>query len=170
MNPEVASRPGSIQGAGLAGWLILCFSAAAVGAFASSSAGPFYGEIVRPAWAPPGWVFGPVWTVLYLTMGVAVWLVWREPAARGPKATAIAVFLAQLVANALWSWLFFAWRKGGLAFADIVILWLLIVCTVLAFWRIKPVAGLLLVPYLLWVSFASVLNWTLWRTNPDLLG
>ena len=168
------------QALGFAAWLLLCFGAGAVGAIASANAGTFFGQLVRPSWAPPGWLFGPVWSMLYLMMAVAAWLVWREPLAHshhdnsgnpGNPAIrgALALFLAQLAVNALWSWLFFAWRLGAWAFADIVLMWLLIVCTIVAFWRIKPLAGMLLLPYLAWVSFAGALNVWLWRANPALL-
>lgn len=158
-----------MQVAGLAGWLLVSFIAAAIGAAASVQAGAFYGELVRPAWAPPANVFGPVWTVLYALMGIAAWLVWRVGGFRGPGA-ALGLFLAQLAVNALWSWLFFGWQRGALAFADIVLLWGLVAATVVAFWRIRPLAGALLVPYLLWVSFAAALNFAVWRLNPQLLG
>lgn len=153
----------------LLGWIVLCFAVAAVGAVASVDAGAFYAELVRPAWAPPAWLFGPVWTLLYAAMAVAAWLVWRCPANEGRRA-ALSLFVAQLALNALWSWLFFAWRLGAWAFVEVVLLWLVITATLVAFLRLRTLAGALLVPYLAWVTFASVLNWVLWRTNPDLLG
>lgn len=162
------------QAVGLAVSLLVCFATSAVGALASVNAGSFYAGLARPAWAPPGWLFGPVWTVLFLFMAIAVWLVWRspQPAAgqRAAKRVGIALFASQLAANALWSWLFFGWRLGAMAFAEVLVLWLLIACTLLAFWRISRPAGWLMLPYLLWVTFASVLNWALWRGNPALLG
>jgi tryptophan-rich sensory protein len=109
-----------------------------------------------------------VWTVLYLTMAVAAWLVWRRHGFRGAR-PALVLFVVQLVFNALWSWLFFAWHSGAGALADIALMWVLIVATIVAFWRLHRGAALLLVPYLAWVSFAAVLNWTLWRSNPTLL-
>ena len=124
---------------------------------------------VRPEWAPPPQWFGPVWTLLYALIGIAAWLVWRVGGFRA-AASALALFLVQLAVNALWSWLFFGWHLGALAFADIVLLWLLILATLIAFWRIRPLAGVLLVPYLLWVSFATALNYATWRLNPQLLG
>ena len=154
---------------GLVVWLIVCFVAAAIGGAASIQAGPFYAQLVRPAWAPPSWIFGPVWTVLYALMGIAAWLVWRVSDSRAVR-SAIALFLLQLMLNALWSWLFFRWHQGALAFADILVLWTLIVATSVAFWRIKPLAGALLVPYLLWVSFASALNYAVWQLNSQVLG
>ena len=142
------------------------FVAAAVGAVASVDAPSFYAQLNKPSWAPPAGVFGPVWTVLYALMGVAAWLVWRSP---GPKRAALTLFGAQLAANALWSWLFFAWHRGALAAVEILVLLALIVAMIVAFCRISRLAALLMVPYLLWVSFASVLTWAVWRSNPTLL-
>lgn len=154
---------------GLIGWVVVSFAASAVGAAASVQARSFYGGLEQPAWAPPPWVFGPVWTVLYGLMAIAAWLVWRAGGFRAQR-VALLFFLAQLALNALWSWLFFAWRLGALAFADILLLWLFIVATLVAFWRVRPLAGALLAPYLLWVSFAAALNHALWQLNPEVLG
>ena len=129
-------------------------------------AASFYAQLSKPWWAPPGEVFGPVWTILYTLMGVAAWLVWRRP---GAKALALGLFGVQLAANSLWSWLFFAWHLGALAAAEVLVLLSLIVATVVGFSRSSALAGLLMVPYLLWVSFASVLTWAVWRSNPGLL-
>ncbi len=101
-------------------------------------------------------------------MGIAAWLVWREQGfhkARG----ALSLFLIQLAANALWTWLFFTWRLGALAFAEILVLWVLISCTIVAFWRVRPIAGALLLPYLAWVTLASALIYSVWKRNPGLL-
>lgn len=157
------------QLAGLAAWLVGSFIAAGIGGAASIQAGPFYAQLVRPEWAPPGSVFGPVWTVLYLLMGIAAWLVWRVGGLRAAR-TALTLFLVQLVLNALWSWLFFGWHLGALAFVDVLLLWASILATLIAFWRVSPLAGALLLPYLAWVSFASVLNYTVWQLNPQMLG
>ena len=154
---------------GLAGWFAITFVAAAIGAAASVNAGTFYTQLALPAWAPPTWVFGPVWTVLYLSIAIAAWLVWRVNGF-GPARTALTLFLAQLVFNSLWSWLFFGWHRGALAFADILLLLALIVVTLVAFFRERTLAGWLLVPYLLWVGFASVLNLAIWQLNPASLG
>lgn len=154
---------------GLAGWLVLSFAASAIGAVASIQAKTFYGQLSQPEWAPPPWVFGPVWTLLYALMGIAAWLVWRSGGFRAQR-HALTLFLVQLAFNALWSWLFFAWRMGAVAFADILLLWLLIAATLVMFWRVRPLAGALLVPYLLWVSFAGALNLSLWQLNPQILG
>ncbi len=102
-------------------------------------------------------------------MGVAAWLVWRARGFAGAR-SALLVFVVQLAANALWTWLFFVWRQGGLAFAEILLLWLLILVTIGLFWRVSRVAAALLLPYLAWVSFASVLTLATWRLNYELLG
>ena len=154
---------------GLVAWLALCFVASGIGAVASIRAVSFYGGLTQPTWAPPAWVFGPMWTLLYAMMAVAAWLVWRAGGFRVHR-TALALFLVQLAVNAVWSWLFFAWHLGAVAFADIVLLWVLIAATIVAFWRVRPLAGALLIPYLLWVSFAGALNWAVWQMNPTILG
>ena len=154
---------------GLFGWFLVSFAASAVGALASIQARSFYGQLAQPAWAPPPWLFGPVWTILYALMAIAAWMVWRSGGFHANR-TALSLFLAQLALNALWSWLFFAWHRGALAFVDIVVLWLLIVATLVAFWRVRPLAGALLIPYLFWVCFASALNYSVWQLNPHVLG
>lgn len=158
----------SRQALGLLAWLLVTFAAAAVGGVASAGAGPFYGQLARPSWAPPAWLFGPAWSVLYLLQGIAAWLVWKARGFRGARA-ALGLFLVQLAANALWTWLFFAWRQGALAFGEILVLWALIVATLAAFRRVRPLAAALLLPYLLWVSFAAALTFAVWRLNPRLL-
>lgn len=160
------SRP--VQIGGFIAWLVVVFIFAGIGALASVEAGTFYSQLERPTWAPPAGVFGPVWTALYALMGIAAWQVWRIAGFTSVR-TALLLFLVQLVINALWSWLFFGWHLGGWAFADVIVLWLLIVATLVAFWQNSRMAGLLLVPYLLWVSFAAVLNYTVWQLNPQLL-
>lgn len=165
MRPKTAHSLSS-QLLGLVGWLLVTFAAAAVGAVASVDAASFYAQLSKPSWAPPAWVFGPVWSGLYALMGIAAWLVWRSP---GSKAVALGLFGAQLAANALWSWLFFAWHRGALAAVEVLVLLVLIVATMVAFWRSSRPAALLLLPYLLWVGFASALTWAVWRANPGLL-
>ena len=154
---------------GLIGWLVMSLATGAVGALATRNAREFYGSLAKPEWAPPGWLFGPVWTTLYLLMAIAAWLVWRRAGWSGATG-ALTLFVAQLVANALWSWIFFAWRRGGFAFADIIVLLALIVATMIGFARVQRVAALLLVPYLGWVLFASALTLSVWRANLDQLG
>ena len=154
---------------GLFGWLAVSFAASAVGAAASIQAKSFYSQLVQPDWAPPPGVFGPMWTVLYALMGIAAWLVWRSGGFRHNRYV-LMLFLLQLSFNALWSWLFFAWHRGALALADVLVLWVLIVATLICFWRVRPLAGALLIPYLLWVSFAFALNYSLWQLNPQIIG
>jgi len=154
---------------GLLSWLMVSFAVSAIGAIASIQAKSFYGQLVQPNWAPPPGVFSPVWTALYAMMGIAVWLVWCSGGFRQNR-YAIMLFLLQLSFNALWSWLFFAWQRGALALADVIVLWILIVATIISFWRVRPLAGALLIPYLLLVSFASALNYSLWQLNPQVLG
>lgn len=149
--------------AGLAGWVVLCFLAPALGAFTGPDG--WYASLHKPSWNPPGWVFGPVWTLLYTMMAVAAWLVWRRGGLRQQR-WPLSLFLAQLVLNAAWTPLFFGLHRPGLALVDIVLLWLALVATITAFRRVHRGAGWLLVPYLAWVSFAAVLNFVLWRMNP----
>lgn len=157
------------QALGLLGWLAASFITGGIGAIASVSAASFYRQLVQPPWAPPAWLFGPVWSVLYVLMGIAAWLVWREHGFKGAS-TALKLFVAQLLANALWTWLFFAWHLGAVSLAEIVMLWLLIASTIVAFWRLHRLAAVLLLPYLAWVSFATALTYSLWRLNPVVLG
>lgn len=161
--------PKNKQIIGFVAWLVASFTAAGIGGAASLQAGPFYTQLVRPGWAPPPDLFGPVWTVLYALMGISAWLIWRVGGFHAAR-TALTLFLVQLAVNALWSWLFFGWHLGALAFVDIVLLWGLVVATLVAFWRINPLAGALLIPYLLWVSFAMALNHSVWQLNPGILG
>jgi tryptophan-rich sensory protein len=155
-------------------FLLICFGAAAFGG--QFTPGEWYAALAKPSWNPPAWAFAPVWTLLYAMMAVAGWLVWRSgerapvrsasEAVQGPsRSLALAVYALQLVLNGAWSWLFFGLHRPGLAFAEIVLLWLAILATVVLFWRRKPLAGALLLPYLAWVGFAAALNFSLWRLN-----
>lgn len=151
---------------GLLGLILLCQGVGAAGAlFTADSIGTWYAGLVKPAFNPPSWVFGPVWTLLYLMMAVACWLVIRAPAEKAGKARALWFFAGQLAANGIWSPLFFGLKNPGLAFADILVLWVLIGVTVAAFLRISKPAALLLIPYWGWVSFAAVLNFSFWQLN-----
>ncbi len=154
---------------GLIAWLGVTFIAAAIGSAASVNAQAFYAELTQPSWAPPGYVFGPVWTVLYTLMGLAAWLVWRVGGFKGAQ-TALILYLVQLFFNALWSWLFFVWNMGLWSFINILLLLALISITAICFRRIKPLAAVLLIPYLFWVIFAAFLNFSLWQLNPLMLG
>jgi len=171
MSANVRGAPRSSrarQTLGLLGWASLSFTAAALGAIATADARAFYAGLAQPSWAPPAWLFGPVWSVLYALMAASAWLVWRDRGFAGAR-TALVLFLVQLSANALWSWLFFAWRQGGLAFAEVVLLCSLIVATIVAFHRISRLAAILLYPYLAWCAFASALTLSIWRLNPGVL-
>ena len=147
---------------GAVGWLVLCFATAGIGAMFPP--GQWYEGLMKPAWNPPNWIFGPVWTVLYAMMAIAAWLVWKR---HGFSAAAfpLAIFIVQLVLNAGWSWLFFGLHRPDVAFFEIIILWIAILATMVLFWRLDRLAGVLLAPYLAWVSFAAVLNFTLWQLN-----
>jgi tryptophan-rich sensory protein len=125
--------------------------------------GDWYASLAKPAWTPPGALFAPVWTALYLAMGIAAWMVWRRGGRS--RAPALALYLVQLALNALWSYLFFGLHRPGLAFLDIALLWAAILSVLFLFWRVKAVAGALILPYLLWVSFAACLNFAIWRLN-----
>lgn len=143
-------------------------AAAVIAAIASARAADFYQELSRPPWAPPGEVFGPAWTVLYVLMAIAAWLVVR--ASGWPRARpAIALYVVQLAFNALWAWLFFRWRLGEAALAEIVVLWTLLLLTLRAFWRVQRLAGVFMLPYLAWVTYAAALTFAVWRRNPGLL-
>ena len=126
--------------------------------------GEWYQSLRRPPLTPPSWLFGPVWTLLYLAIAIAAFLVWRAPE-RSSVGLGLGLWAAQLVLNALWSYLFFGLHRPDLAFADIVALWLVILATTVGFWRVSTVAGVLLLPYLAWVAFAAALNLQLWRLN-----
>jgi benzodiazapine receptor len=157
------SQAGTISWIGFAFWLGICFLAALVGSHFQP--GKWYEGLIKPALTPPGWVFALVWTLLYTMMGVAAWLVWKRHgyvAASG----SLWLFLFQLGLNTLWSYLFFGLQNPGLAFLDIVALWLAILATIISFFRHYRLAGQLLLPYLVWVSFALYLNLQFWRLNP----
>ena len=143
----------------LGGFLLACFVAASSGAVFGP--GEWYARLRKPSWNPPNWLFAPAWTVLYVLMAVAAWLVWVR-VGFGP---AIWLWVAQLLLNGAWSWLFFGRRRPDLAFYELVAMWLAIVATTIAFGAVRTDAALLMLPYIAWVSFAGVLNLTLWRLN-----
>lgn len=147
---------------GLGAWLVVCYGVAAVAGLFTP--GAWYDHLAKPDWTPPGWLFGPVWTVLYGMMAVAAWLVWKEKGLRGAQ-PALGIFGFQLALNLIWSWLFFGLQEVGLALVEIVALWMAILLTATAFWRENRAAGVLLIPYLLWVGFAVALNFRIWRLN-----
>ncbi len=134
------------------------------GLFTTQAIPDWYVTLAKPEWTPPNWLFGPVWIVLYALMGVAAFLVWKKRNVK-PVRMALGVFAAQLALNLAWSLIFFGWRNPGLAFAEIVVLWLAIVWTAAAFYKVSKPAAWLLFPYLLWVSFAACLNYVIWMLN-----
>jgi benzodiazapine receptor len=133
--------------------------------FTMTSVTTWYVGLNKASFNPPGWIFGPVWTALYLMMGIALFLIWREGLQRQDIRRAVALFGIQLALNLLWSFMFFYLKMPFAAFVEIILLWISILITILAFIRISKWAGILLIPYLLWVSFASILNFYLWRLN-----
>jgi len=149
----------------LVGFFVASFAAAAAGSVATAaSVQEWYPLLNKPAWNPPAWIFGPVWTLLYALMSIAAWRVWRREGQPGAR-LALALFFVQLGLNALWSVLFFGLRAPGLALIEILVLWSCLAWLQCAFWRIDRLAGWLWLPYLLWVSFATVLNASLWWLN-----
>lgn len=152
----------SISLLALFAFLTVSYVAGSTGSFFRP--GPWYEGLAKPRWRPPNWLFGPVWAVLYAMIAVAGWLVWREAGFAG-AALPLTVFAVQLVLNAIWSYLFFGLRNLGLALAEMGTLWLSIVAMIVTFAPISGLAATLLVPYLLWVSFAWVLNLAIWRLN-----
>ena len=147
---------------GLVGWLVVSLAAGWIGS--RYMPGAWYAALTKPAWTPPSSVFAPVWTVLYVLMAVAAWLVWRRAGFIDAR-VALSLFIAQLALNALWSHLFFGVHRADLAFLEIVMLWAVILCVVVLFWRKVSIAGVLMLPYLAWVGFASCLNFALWQMN-----
>lgn len=131
--------------------------------FTRSSVSGWYSKLNKPSFNPPGWIFGPVWTILYLLMGISLYLVWTS-GKKGIKA-AIIIFAVQLSLNLLWSILFFGMQKPFAAFIEIILLWIAILVTIIVFYKISPIAAYLLIPYILWVSFAAVLNYNLYALN-----
>jgi tryptophan-rich sensory protein len=155
--------PRSRDALGLVAFLVLSFGVLVLG---SRAAGPalaeWYPALRKPSWTPPGWAFGPIWTLLYPMLALAGWRAWREGRARG----GLLLYLVQFVLNAAWPWLFFAQRRPDLALLDAVVLFMAILATIVAFWRVHRGAALLLVPYLAWVAFAAALTHAIFRLNP----
>ena len=147
---------------GLLGWLALSIAAGWIGS--RYLPGEWYASLTKPAWTPPNAIFAPVWTVLYVLMAVAAWLVWRRAGVAGAS-LALSLFIGQLTLNALWPYLFFRLHRPDLALFDIAALWLAILVVAVLFWREDWRAGALIVPYLAWVGFAACLNFALWRLN-----
>ena len=165
MNTESPTRSIASLVVGLIVAVLVCFAAGAVGGLATaSSVDSWYTTINKPKWNPPGWVFGPVWSALYLMMGISAWLVWKNSSLKESK-LALGWFGFHLLLNILWSIIFFGLKQPGWAVIEITALWLSIAIAIVLFFRYSKLAAGLLVPYWLWVSFASVLNYTIWSLN-----
>ncbi|WP_245601722.1 TspO/MBR family protein [Hamadaea tsunoensis] len=145
----------------LAGFLAAVIVAGGIGGLGVAGTAATYNDLRQPAWAPPSWLFGPVWTILYAMIALAGWLVWQRIGFTGP----LWLYTGQLILNAIWTPLFFGAGQYGLAFADIAVLWLLILATTAMFWRVRRIAAVLLLPYLAWVTFAAALNLAVWQLN-----
>src|SRR5271167_4932751 len=143
--------------------IVVCLGAAGIGSLLTAPAlRPWYASLSKPSWTPPNWLFAPVWTILFVAMAIAAWLVWRKV---GLTAVPMQLFLVQLLLNVAWSAVFFRLRSPGPAFAEIVMLWFAILATLIGFWNVAPAAGWLLLPYLIWVTYATALNFSIWRLN-----
>lgn len=159
------SKPRLLSGVTLAVWILAIVVAGAASGLLFPP-GEWHEQLAKPTWNPPSWVFWPVWTILYVLLGVGAWLVWREPPESAEERRgAWMAFTVHAVLNLAWTPLFFGLRQPGLAFLDICLLWLALLWMTLRFGRIRPLAGYLQVPMILWVSFALMLNGTIWLMN-----
>ena len=150
----------------LIAWVIICLAAGLIGSiFTIPSIPTWFAGLNKPPFSPPNWIFSPVWTTLFILMGISAWLVWEKGISNKEVRSAIMIFAAQLALNMLWSILFFGFKSPLLAFVEIIVLWVLILATILSFYKISKPAAWLLIPYILWVSFASVLNLSIWLIN-----
>jgi tryptophan-rich sensory protein len=145
--------------------IAICLAAGGLGAIATTpEIEGWYRTLAKPGWNPPAAIFGPVWTTLYIMMAIAAWFVWKPAGLQG-AALPLSLFAVQLLLNVAWSWIFFGMHAPGWAFVEIVVLWIAILATTIAFFRASQIAGWLMIPYLAWVSFASMLNFVIWRLN-----
>jgi tryptophan-rich sensory protein len=150
----------------LAAFLVICLAAGGLGGWATAGAVvDWYPTLNKPSWNPPAWIFGPVWTLLYVLMAIAAWLVWRKGTTGANVSWALRLFFVQLGLNTAWSFIFFGAHSPGLAFAEIIVLLAAILLATREFFRHSSAAGLLMLPYVAWVSFATILNFTIWRLN-----
>jgi len=147
---------------GFIGWFIVCFVAGWIGSMAVS--GDWYTELRKPPFNPPDWVFSAIWIILYILMAVSAWLVWGKRGFLGTKIP-MTLFIIQLGLNAAWPWIFFNLKAPGWAFLEIIILWFFLLFTLSSFWIENPPAAALLVPYFGWISYAALINYTIWRIN-----
>ena len=148
----------------------MCLGAQLTGSFLTIPAirSGWYHTLAKPFFHPPDWVFGPVWTVLYFTLAVAAWLVWRKESEDLPVKPALLLFFVQLILNVIWSAFFFSLRRPGLALVEIILMWFLILLMIFLFIKVNRIAGWLLIPYLVWVLYAAVLNGSIWWLNHSL--
>lgn len=160
--PAIQSRPSAHPALGFIGWLLLCYTPSLAAVFISM--GVWYEQLSKPSWNPPGWLFGPVWMTLYTLMALSAWLVWRQ-GGWAQQSRPLGLFVFQLVLNALWTPLFFGLHLPGVALLEMLALWLTLAATIWMFFQVQRVAAFLLLPYIAWVSFAAVLNFTIWRLN-----
>lgn len=153
------------QAVGLVISIGVCFGAAAIGSMLTApSLDGWYAALTKPSYTPPDWLFGPIWSALYLSMAIAAWLVWHAAGFSKAK-VALTLFAVQLVLNVCWSAIFFWTHRQGFAFGEIIALWIVILATTVAFRRWSRAAAWLMVPYLLWIAFAATLNYSIWRLN-----
>jgi benzodiazapine receptor len=147
-------------------FISVCLMAGGIGSFATArSVSEWYPLLVKPSWNPPAWLFGPVWTLLYILMGIAAWRVWRAAGGFLNARSALAIFFLQLVLNAAWSWIFFGLRMPGPALFELALLWIAIVAAIKAFAQVDMIAAWLMSPYIAWVTFAGALNYAIWILN-----
>jgi len=167
-NPATRDGRGGMTAIGVVMLLVfvgLCLGAGAIGAlFTAPGLGTWYAALVKPPWNPPRWIFGPVWTTLYIAMAIAAWIIWRRRNLPGAR-SGLWLFFVQLALNVAWPAIFFTFRSPELAAIEIVVLWLSITATVVIFFRIARVASLLMAIYLGWVTFAAALTFSIWRLN-----
>lgn len=146
--------------------ILVCLAVGGIsGYFTSTEIPTWYSTINKPSFNPPNWIFGPVWTTLYILMGISFWLIWKSDVSTEVKNKAMLFFAIQLVLNFFWSIIFFSFHQTGFAFIEIIVMWIFILLSILSFYPISKTAAYLLIPYLLWVSFASVLNFAIWKLN-----
>ena len=146
--------------------ILICEAAGIIGAFFTTPAiATWYSEIRKPNFVPPDWLFAPAWTTLFLLMGISAGIIWNRGLGNKNIKTALSIFGVQLASNILWSLLFFGLKSPFLAFLEIILLWLAILINIISFYKISKTAGLLLLPYILWVSFAALLNFSVWQLN-----
>lgn len=150
----------------LIGSIIFCNTVGVLGALVTNPRTDWFINLNKPWFNPPSWLFGPVWTMLYTLMGISIYLIWKDGFFTPERRTARAIFILQLVLNSGWSYVFFGMQEIGMALVLIIAIWLAIITTIIAFYRVHKIAALLFIPYLLWVTFASILNFSLWQLNP----